>query len=178
MTTDKVIAGALAAHLQPVAPMRLYAIVDAGVNQGALDFLYAQDSLSFDCLLAGEVDPDVFEVAPFLVDLADQPETLSWLCEGFGQGWISFVHSQADLDGLQAHLRQFTQARLPDGRVVWFRFHDPRVMRVALPAFDQAQAQDVFREVALFMCEGAEPGTLTRLGFDGARVLASTSRVA
>ena len=50
-------------------------------------------------------------------------------------------------------------------------------MRVALPEFNAAQAREMFSGIAVFLCEGADPGTLVRLAFDGARVLASTSKV-
>ena len=165
-------------HLLPVAPNRLYAMVDTAANQNALDFLYSEASLNFDCLFAGELDPDVFEVAPFLIDLEAQPAVLDWMLAGWGQHWLSFIHSPLALGELQMNLRQFTKVRTPDDRVVWFRFYDPRVMRSALPLLDAAQAGAFFASVHLFLCEGEAPNTICRLSFDGAKTTLSSSKLA
>lgn len=165
-------------QLLPAEPVRLYAMVDAAGNASALDFLYEHDSLSFDCLFPGDVEPEVFEAAPFLVDLKDQPEVLDWLLEGWGESWVSFVHSESSLAELQIHLRQFTQVRTPDGAVVWFRFYDPNVMRSAIPVLDTEQCAQLFKSVALFLSEGEAPNSLVRLSFDGSKPLVSTIQLA
>jgi hypothetical protein len=133
MSDSTVDLDSLRRQLEPIKPLRLYALVDAAGNQSALDFMYGQETLNFDCLFPGEVEPEVFEVAPFLVDLENQADVLDWLMEGWGNSWVSFLHSTASLDELQIHLRQFTEVRTPEGDVVWFRFYDPSVMRTALP---------------------------------------------
>ena len=45
---------------------------------------------------------------------------------------------------VRRHLRQFLQAQLPDGRVVLFRFYDPRVWRTYLPTCEPAELQRWF----------------------------------
>jgi Domain of unknown function (DUF4123) len=174
MSASKIDLEALRQQLLPVKPLRLYAMVDAAGNQSALDFMYEQDTLSFDCLFNGEVDPDVFEVAPFLVELDNQPQVLDWLIEGWGDSWVSFLHSEGSLAELQIHLRQFTEVRTPEGDVVWFRFYDPNVMRTALPILTGEQSASLFKEVATFLCEGESPASLVRLSFDGSKPLVST----
>jgi hypothetical protein len=174
-TTDLV---SLRKQILPLEPLRLYAMVDAAGNASALDFLYEHESLSFDCLFQGDVDPDVFEAAPFLVDLQDQPEVLDWMLEGWGESWVSFVHSELTLADLQIHLRQFTKVRTPDGEVVWFRFYDPSVMRTAIPVLNTEQCNQLFKSVALFLSEGEAPNSLVRLSFDGSKPLVSTIQLA
>jgi Domain of unknown function (DUF4123) len=178
MNTSKIDLDALRKQLTPSQPLRLFALVDAAGNQSALDFMYEQESLSFDCLFQGEVEPDVFEVAPFLVDLENQPEVLEWLLEGWGNSWVSFLHSESSLDELQIHLRQFTEVRTPDGEVVWFRFYDPSVMRASLPILTPEQCASMFKEVVTFLCEGEDPASLVRLSFDGSKSLVSTTPLA
>jgi hypothetical protein len=164
-------------QLQPLEPLRLYALVDASVNQSALDFLYQQETLNFDTIFPGELEPDVFEMSPFLVDLHNQPDTLDWLLEGWGASWVSFLHSAEPLEALQIHLRQFTEVRTPDNEVVWFRFYDPRVMRSALPLLDGEQSAALFRGIKMFVCEGDSPNSLLRLSFDGSKPLVSTIKL-
>jgi len=51
-------------------------------------------------------------------------------------------------------LREALTARLPDGRVVRFRFFDPRVWRPFFPTADAAQLRVLFgRAVSAFVCE-------------------------
>ena len=169
---------ALRAQLEPIKPLRLYALVDAAGNQDALDFMYEQETLNFQCLFPGDVEPEVFEVAPFLVDLENQAEVVDWLVEGWGSSWVSFLHSTASLDELQIHLRQFTEVRTPEGDVVWFRFYDPNVMRTALPILTSEQGADLFKHVATFLCEGDDPKSLVRLSFDGGKPLKSVVSLA
>ena len=163
----------LKSRLQPPAGQRLYAIVDASVNQLALDYLYEQDSLSFDCLLPGDLESDVFEVAPFLVSLKDQPEVLDWLLEGWGEHWLSFVHSPVPLDELQVHLRQFTKIRTDSGQAVFFRFFDPRVLVSVVPTLSADQAGQFFEHIDHFICESADGSQVVRVSFDGAQVSCS-----
>jgi hypothetical protein len=178
MTPSAVDLVTLRKQLVPAEPLRLYAMVDAAGNASALDVLYENDSLSFDCLFPGDVEPEVFEAAPFLVDLKDQPEVLDWLLEGWGESWVSFLHSELSLAELQIHLRQFTQVRTPDGAVVWFRFYDPSVLRTAIPVLDTDQCKQMFKSVALFLGEGDTPNSLVRLAFDGSKALVSTIQLA
>jgi hypothetical protein len=43
--------------------------------------------------------------------------------------------------------------RLPDGRIVFFRFYDPRVQRLFLPSCDAAQAARLFALPSAWSCE-------------------------
>jgi hypothetical protein len=164
-------------QLLPEAPVKLYAMVDSAANQSALDVLYEHETLNFDCLFPGEVEPDVFECAPFLVELDQQPEVLDWLLQGWGQSWVSFVHSRAPLDVLQMHLRRFTEVRTPNLETVWFRFYDPRVMRTALPVLSAEQSAALFEDVTQFLCEGESSQHLLRMSFDGGKPSVSTVRL-
>ena len=62
--------------------------------------------------------------------------------------------------------------RLPDGRVVNFRFYDPRVFRVYLPTCNEAEAEFVFGPFESFFLEDEDPGhgLWFRRAGDGVRV--------
>ena len=58
------------------------------------------------------------------------------------------------------HFRAFLQVRLPDGRIVFFRFYDPRVQRLFLKSCDAAQASQLFAVPAAWMCESGDAAAL------------------
>jgi Domain of unknown function (DUF4123) len=178
MSSNNIDIDILRGHLTPPISLRLYAIVDAAGNSEALDYLYEQDTLSFDCLFPGDIEPEIFEVAPFLIDLEAQEETLEWLLKSWGQSWFVFLHSPNSLEQLQIHLRQFTQVRTPDEEVVWFRFYDPRVMRTAIPLLTSNQAEAFFEGVETFLCESSAPNSLARITFEGSETLVSLVPIA
>jgi hypothetical protein len=44
-----------------------------------------------------------------------------------------------------------------DGEQLYFRFYDPRVLRVFLPTCDRQQLSDFFGPVDYFVCEDEDP---------------------
>ncbi|HWB06990.1 MAG TPA: DUF4123 domain-containing protein [Verrucomicrobiales bacterium] len=143
-------------------PCDAYAILDGAVVRQLPDYLDERDS-PFACLLRGETDPLVLTRAPYLVRIAPGDEILSWILEeGWGRNWGMFTAVAPDtpFDDVLDHFRQFVQVRLPDGRVVFFRFYDPRVQRLFLPSCDAAQAGELFKLPAVWSCESEDGGSL------------------
>jgi len=46
-----------------------------------------------------------------------------------------------------------------DGEQLYFRFYDPRVLRVFLPTCDERQLRDFFGPIDYFLCESEEPAS-------------------
>ena len=61
-----------------------YAVLDGAQNKSLLDWLFSADPPKFECLFAGELDPDIAEVAPYLVQLAPETRFTQELIEA---GW-------------------------------------------------------------------------------------------
>jgi hypothetical protein len=82
-----------------------------------------------------------------------------WLVnQGWGGKWGIWISAPAgtQLDDLLSHLRELAQVRLPDGRVVFFRFYDPRVWRAFFPTCDMPQHQHLFSLPVFYGCESAD----------------------
>jgi Domain of unknown function (DUF4123) len=136
-------------------PCDVYAILDGAVVKQLPDAFEAMN-VRHACLFRGESDPLVLTRAPWLVRVEPQSPALDWMLrEGWGRHWGMFAAVPRDtkFDAVLEHFRQFVQVRLPDGRIVFFRFYDPRVQRLFVPSCDAAQAAQIFGLPLAWMCE-------------------------
>jgi Domain of unknown function (DUF4123) len=179
MTSKSINVDLLIKNLRPSgASQRLFSIVDAAADNQILDYLYSVETLSFDCLFPGDVDPDIFEVAPFLVDLSDQPDVLRKLLENWGRATSIFLHSKHDLETLQRLLRPLTQAVLPSGEPHFFRFYDARVMRTSVLDLYPLQAAPFFQGVDAYLIEGGAINKLLTIHFEAHGFMVSDTLLA
>lgn len=133
----------------------VYAILDGARNENLLDALHQEGGPDFACLFAGELEPDMAEVAPYLVELIEGAPFCDWLLDqGWGQAWGVFLKSKLQLAPLWRHLRQLTMVYDPELNPVYFRFYDPRVLRVFLPTSDEKQLSGFFGAVEAYVAEG------------------------
>ena len=144
---------------EPVSvPCDIYAILDGAVVKQLPD-AFESMNVRHACLFRGETDPLVLTRAPWLVKVEPESEVLAWILrEGWGRNWGMFAAVPRDtkFDAVLEHFRQFIQVRLPDGRIVFFRFYDPRVQRLFVPSCDAAQAAQLFSLPLAWMCESEE----------------------
>lgn len=116
----------------------------------------------YECLYRGELKPDMAEVAPYLVKLVPGSEFAKWICEnGWGKHWGIFVNTHADLRELHRHLRTLLIVHDSDGKPLYFRFYDPRVLRVFLPTCNAGELKQLFGPVDSFVSEAENPETAT-----------------
>jgi hypothetical protein len=67
-----------------------------------------------------------------------------------------FVIAPAAMEALRNHFRRFLMVRLPAERLVYFRFYDPRVLRVYLPTCTPEELELIFGPVDYFVMESGE----------------------
>lgn len=133
----------------------VYAILDGARNENLLDVLHRDDAPAFACLFAGELEPDMAEVAPYLVELVEGAPFCDWLLEkSWGESWGVFLTSRLEMTPLWRHLRQLTLVYDPELNPVYFRFYDPRVLSIFLPTSDEKQLGDFFGAVDAYLTEG------------------------
>jgi len=145
--------------LDEAAP-RAYAILDAARDDGIYPALLAADC-EWQCLYRGDAAVTMAEVAPYLVALDPASKFTPWLLEkAWGNSWGVFFVATVKMEALRAHFRRFIMARLPDGRSVYFRFYDPRVLRVYLPTCTTEEREMLFGPVLRFVMEGEQKETL------------------
>ena len=164
------LAKALRPHLFPAGRAegsRTYAILDGASVPGLLERL-AEDAPEFACLYRGELAPDMARVAPYLVRLEPDAPFTDWvLAEGWGRHWGVFVLSFAELAGLQRHFRRFLIVKDPMGRQIYFRYYDPRVLRVYLPTCNAEELKFLFGPVEGFALEDEDASVVLRFSREG-----------
>lgn len=161
--TDALVAN-LRAEVFPSAAEATHtlAIVDGASVPGLLGRLY-RDRPRFACLYRGELPPDLAEVAPYLVGLTPEAPFTEWLLsEGWGRHWGIFARTTADFAAARRHFRRFLMVKHPDGRSLYFRYYDPRVLRVFLPTCSTEQLQVLFGPIHRFLCEDEDPAVVVR----------------
>lgn len=142
--------------------LKVYAILD-GASAEQLPRTIDQYGIESVCLLRGELDPDLAQAAPYLVRLfADSPFTDWVLSEGWGKHWGIFVVTTANLRTLRQHFRSFLTVYDPDNVPLFFRYYDPRVLRVYLPTCETEELEDIFGPVDRYLMEGDDGKTLMR----------------
>ena len=136
------------------APSNTYAILDGASIEGLLPRLHDLDRDRYACLLRGALSPDLEEAAPYLVRIEGEDAITTWLLEeGFGNHWGVFARSEAGLRTLHRHLRTFLMVRGPEENFVYFRYYDPRVLRVYLPTCTAEEARMVFGPIEIYLAE-------------------------
>ena len=153
------------AHPAPGPPLEVFAVLDGGRVQELQNYPAKWDEdVPFACLLAGESDPLELMRAPYLVRVVRGSNTARWLLsDAWDKSCGVFLACAAgtELDTVLQDIREVLDARLPDGRLVKFRFYDPRIWRPFFPTCDAGQLKVLFgRAVKAFGCEDAGGGAL------------------
>jgi hypothetical protein len=131
----------------------VYAILD-GASVPDLQERLAAAKEDHCCLFRGELEPDLAEVAPYLVKLRrDSPFTQSVFAEGWGNHWGIFVVTPVGLEALRRHFRRFLRVRDHTGQVLYFRYYDPRVMRIYLPTCNRNEIKAIYGPISRFIAE-------------------------
>lgn len=134
-----------------------YAVLDGAGVPDLLDRLIDHGH-QYVCLYRGELEPDIAEVAPYLVHLQPGKGVPEWLMEGWGANWGIFLHSPLEIEDVRKHLRRFLIVHDPDGKPLYFRYYDPRVLRIFLPTCNTEDLQSLFGPISTFWMEDEDPG--------------------
>lgn len=149
LSAEKVLDGLLTEEDQT-----LCAMLDGASVPELLERLHSEPSLEVACLLRGNHAPDMQQVAPYLVKLEHESEFAEWVVgNGWGQHWGTFVTSRRGFRALRDHLRGLMIVHRRDGTSLYFRYYDPRVMRVFLPTCSPMQLKQVFGPADAFLAE-------------------------
>ncbi len=158
---------------------KVFAILDGASVPGLLDQLYGDDRPDFECLFRGELEPDMAEVAPYLVALERGSSFAEWvMAQGWGNHWGIFLIARADLRAMRFHFRPLTVAYDPDGAPKTCRYYDPRVLRIFLPTCDPAQIVEMFGPAERFVVEDSLPQNALTFTRAGAELQTGTRQIA
>jgi hypothetical protein len=101
------------------------------------------------CLYEGSSEEDYWAVAPYLVSV-DLP-LLQWIMDTLAAGpWGIFLIGKADMRTLCIHFQRFLRVKLANGEQAFFRYYDPRVLKLYLPLCTATELNDLFGPVRAF----------------------------
>lgn len=140
-----------------------FALLDAARDDRILQLL--RESVdSYQSLYEGVQGVVLEEAAPYLVELKESSGLLARLVrEGWGKSWGIYLSARSSLADARRHFRKLLFVKEEDTRrELYFRFYDPRVLRLFLPSANARQKDELFGDIAAFVVEG-EDGEALRL---------------
>jgi Domain of unknown function (DUF4123)/FHA domain len=141
-------------------PEPLFGLLDASRDSRVLDFLRASEDM-WQSLYQGAKGEELACVAPYLVHLPKTSALLPKLIDAsWGQSWGVYLTSSQSFSEIRKHLRRFLTVSAADGRKLFFRFYDPRVLRVYIPTCTTDERNALFGPVSCFLMEDDEPDQL------------------
>lgn len=142
------------------ADLEVYSILDAARDGGVLQILQRRNP-RYDCLYAGAVPAPLREAAPYLVHLQRGSAFPAELIErSWGKSWGVFLATTADFATVRRHLRTLLLVQSEQGKQLYFRYYDPRVLRGYLPTCNTQELRLFFGPIQHYFAEGVEGRTL------------------
>lgn len=149
------IIAALGGQSEPV-----YAIVDTARSP---ETLWHMNSFGGNCMALLQTPPgnQLAAVSPYLVRIEPGSQFLTNLVyRGWGQSWGVYLTATSPIAQVGAHLRALLLPRTESGKRFFFRYYDPRVLRVFLPTCSDQQTGCFFGPVSAYICEGDNPSEM------------------
>lgn len=112
----------------------------------------------FDSLYRGRSEESLAVVAPYIFSFAAQNDFGKWFFEkGWGDAWGILIQSSYPMHELHKHFRKFLIVGTEDKQELYFRFYDPRVLRIFLPTCNTEQLKEFFGPIDYFIMESDNP---------------------
>jgi hypothetical protein len=147
----------------------VWAILDAARDERVYPAL-RQSKLEYICLYSGKLPDALQRAAPYIVELAPTYSFTRPLLEmGWGNSWGVFLRIE-DPRNLRHHLRSFLRVQDESGRMLVFRYYDPRVLRTYLPTCETHELKSVFGPISSYLMEGERGESVIEHKFDGRRL--------
>jgi hypothetical protein len=142
--------------------LSVYSVLD-GASVPNLRQKMFEDDPARECLYRGELQPDMAEVAPYLIHLQINTPFTDWVLQtGWGKHWGIFALSSSDLRSLRRHFRTLLTVHDPSGKPLLFRYYDPRVLRVYLPICNAEELATIFGPIDSYLLEDEDPLVMLR----------------
>jgi hypothetical protein len=132
-----------------------YFLFDAS-RAGGDNLLKAKElNVSFISLYTGRPENDLETVVPYLFSFSLNDYFSDFIDkEGWGNAWGLWVKADIALEKMQEHFAKFLITKNEDDEELYFRFYDPRVLRIFLPTCEKNQIVEFFGPVDYFIVEG------------------------
>jgi pSer/pThr/pTyr-binding forkhead associated (FHA) protein len=141
----------------------LFAILDAAREPTILRALKAS-SEQHQSLYEGEQGEILSQFAPYLVSIPKESRFLDSLVSlGWGKSWGVYLRTDVGFLELRKHLRHFLMVESEAGKAMYFRFYDPRVLRVFLPTCSPEELRTFFGPIRHYFMEDEDGANLLEL---------------
>jgi pSer/pThr/pTyr-binding forkhead associated (FHA) protein len=135
----------------------LYALLDASREPSVLKVIL-ESKEEHQSLYEGAQGAQLAHFAPYLIRIPPKSGLLDTLIhQAWSKSWGVFLTSDKPLKDLRTHFRHFLTVKLPDGQQVYFRYYDPRVLRLFLPTCLPDESAQFFGPVKQFLIEADAP---------------------
>jgi hypothetical protein len=142
----------------------LHVVLDAARNPEILPLIQGC-GLVFESLYDGEKGAEIAAFGPWLVEIPRTAPFLDTLVnDGWGDSWGVFLTCHAPFTEIRKQLRRHLLAKLPDGREVYFRYYDPRVLRTYLQTCTATELGGFFGPIGQFFAESSDESALLVYG--------------
>jgi hypothetical protein len=145
------------------APGNLFAVLNAARTLRVIEVL--RESVEpYRSLYEGIKGDALAMQAPYLVSLpAGSPLLEQLVLEGWGRRWGIYLTSERPFDEVRTQLRRSLMVHnIQNGERMYFRFYDPKMLRLVLSTCGVRQREQIFGEIAAFLVEGKD-GEVVRL---------------
>ncbi len=174
LMNEKITSESLLKYLFSQPETNVYAVLDGASVEQLPQLLWEHEPENI-CLYRGEQEPDMAAVAPYLIKLEyDHPFT-KLVCEkGWGNHWGIFAITPAEVNirVMRTHFRKFLMVYDPDENLLYFRYYDPRVLRIYLPTCNFEELGLVFGPVGCYIMEDEDSSVLLQFSLDEGKLRA------
>lgn len=146
---------------------RLYGIADSARDAELASYAFRVYMEERRWLFEDYAAPHMGPVAPYLVSIAyraqypyRRSDHLDVWADRLGTNAGILLLTRADPKPLWRHLRAMFRVRDEAGEEFYFRYYDPRVLRVYLPTCNAEETRLFFGPVETFLVESETPGRL------------------
>jgi hypothetical protein len=135
---------------------KLYVLLDAARVGPRMEEAFSLNK-EYDSLYRLSSQQNLATVAPFIFSAKPGSPFFDWYLEnGPGNFWGVLLSSAVSMDELHKHFRKFLMVSTEDRKKVYFRFYDPRVLKMFLPTCNAQQILEFFGPVKHLLLEGEQ----------------------
>ena len=141
----------------PTTP-QVYALID-GARDSSFEWRIRLSRLEYSCLYAGRLSPALLRAAPYLVHLTPKSQfTQELLGSAWGTSWgiLTIVPPDCTIQQQRRHFRTLLRVRTEAGKILAFRFYDPRVLRIYVPTCTPAELTQFFGPIPTLAAESKD----------------------
>lgn len=128
-----------------------WVVLDA-TDSPSVPLLMEYSDVTIRCLYKGDAAETMADIAPYLVKF--DAFMFYWIKDNiWNEPWGIVFQSDAEMEDLHRHLRKFLMVQDEQGKAMWFRYYDPRVLPTFLKTCAFNELEKFFGPIQKFWCK-------------------------